>query len=258
MMPSGHVFPAPRVAPNPRHAFGGIFRLTLARFLTPGHWLILLGMLVLLALLAISSDIASRDPSRYFGWIAEFYLSFLVPVIAFINAGGAMRDDLKSTSVDYVLTRPVWRPAFVGFRYLSHLACAQVDFLFGLAVLCGLGAVQQLPGIASAIPSLLLAQVLLVAAFSAFGFLAGVLTSRYVIVGLAYGAVVELGVGQIPTQLGKLSMTAQVRSLLHELTGAPPTGLFEASATLLVFTAGMLALAALVFTLRELSGPTES
>ncbi|MEO5960060.1 MAG: hypothetical protein ABIZ49_02490, partial [Opitutaceae bacterium] len=183
-----------------------------------------------------------------------------VPVIAFINAGGTIRDDLKPTSVDYVFTRPVGRSAFMVFRYLSHVACAQVDFLFGLLVVTGIGIYRGVPEFAAALPSLLLGQMLLVAAFSAFGMLAAMLTSRYIVVGLAYGAIVELGVGQIPTQLNQLSMTAQVRGMLHALTPAAGTasGALWATAVLLAFAAGMLAIATVIFTLRELSASNES
>src|SRR5436305_792065 len=54
-------------------------------------------------------------------------------------------------------------------------------------------------------------------AFGGFGFLGGFLTSRYIIIGLAYGVVIEVGVGQIPTQLSKLSMTHQVQGMLQSL-----------------------------------------
>ncbi|MEO5959744.1 MAG: hypothetical protein ABIZ49_03575, partial [Opitutaceae bacterium] len=157
MIASSILPPPPRVAPNPRHAFGGIFRLTVRRFLTPAHFFTVLAMLAALVVFSIPVASSRGEAAREFmPWIVMFYLSILVPVIAFINAGGTIRDDLKPTSVDYVLTRPVARPAFIVFRYLSHVACAQVDFLFGLLVVAGIGIYRGVPEFAAALPSLLL------------------------------------------------------------------------------------------------------
>jgi hypothetical protein len=48
MPASSERFPAPRVTPDATHAFGGIWRLTARRFFTPGYWLTLAGLLVVL------------------------------------------------------------------------------------------------------------------------------------------------------------------------------------------------------------------
>ncbi len=270
MNPTLATSPAPRVLPNARNAFGGIFRLTLHRHLTLKRWLGVLALLALLALFGMAFEGRTQSTS-YFTWAIGFYLTFVVPMLAFIFAGGAMRDEMKSTSLDYALTRPVKRTTFLFFKYLSHLACAQVDFLLALGVVVGVGVARNAPGLFAEVPSLVLAQLLLVTAFSAFGFLAAVITSRYIVIGLAYAAIVEAAVGQIPTQLNKLSMTRQVRDLFHSLLQAdltpaatvaaeaiPDASLWGTSAILLSFTVAMVLAGAVVFSLRELSGPSES
>lgn len=256
--------PAPRVTPNARHAFGGIFRLTLRRFLTTGHLLAVAGSLALVGLLAFGNG--RRD--TYLDWIVGFYVTLLVPIVAFITAAGALRDDMKSTSVDYLLTRPVRRPAFILFKYFSHVACSQCDFLLALVVVLVVGHQRGVPGVLAAAPLLLFAQVLVIVAFSALGFFAAALTTRYTLLGLGYGAIVEVGIGQIPTQLNKLSMTAQVKAMLGSLNpGADPTAIALAAgadpsvvgttSVLLALAAVMVALAAAVFSLRELSSATD-
>ena len=263
-VPNTTALPSPaRVTPNQLHAFGGVWRLTFRRFLLPGHWLMLGIALAVLALLCFSLGQGRKGNGDYVGWIVGFYVTFLVPAFAFMAAGGAIRDEMKSGTVDYVLTRPVRRPAFLVFKYLAHTLCTQLDFLFAFGVVLAIGVLRDVPGLAEAAPKLLLGQVLLVAAFSAFGFLGGVLTSRYVIVGLAYGGLIEVGVGQIPTQLSRLSMTHQVRDLLGSLAGSDtlaPTALsaLGTSGIVLLFGATMLALAAVIFTVRELSGPADA
>lgn len=272
MTPSPALFPPARVTPHLSHAFRGIFRLTLSRYLAPGRWIGIAAALALLALFALAADFGpKRSPGHFFAWAGGFYLTFMVPLFAFITAGGAMRDEMKSSSVDYVLTRPVPRPAFLGFKFISQLACSQIDFLIALAVVVIVGFTRDVPGILDGLPRMLLAQVLMVTAFTAFGFFAAVVTSRYVVVGLVYAAVIEAAIGQIPTQLNKLSMTHQARSMLNSLMagGGPPfappagiilpdAGMLATTAIVLAFTVFVLVTAAAIFGWRELSAQADA
>lgn len=255
---------APRsstVSPNLKHAFGGIFRLTLRRYSTASHWVTLGGLLALLAL-TVFGHVSRQGRGPFLDWTVSFYLMVLVPAVAFLSAAGAMRDEMKTSTTDYVFTRPIPRRIFVLFRYAAHLACAQLDFLLALGVVLGMGFVREIPDLGAAVPRLLLGQVLLVAAFGAFGFFCSVLTSRYVIVGLLYGAVVEVGLGQIPTQLNRIAVTQQARSLLQPLLErAPeiaPLSPWAAAALALAFSAAMVAAAALLFSWRELAGQNDA
>jgi ABC-type transport system involved in multi-copper enzyme maturation permease subunit len=267
MNPANPSFPAPRVTPKAANAFGGIWRLTVRRFFSLSHWLALLGMFVVLALLSYGAGPKSPDTERYVSWAGGFYACFLVPLLAFISAGGAMRDDLKPASIDYVFTRPVGRPAFVLFRYLAHVACIQIEFLLALAVVVAMGLSRGLDELWAAVPALFLTQSLLVLAFSAFGFLCGMVTSRYIILGLAYGAVVEVGIGNVPTPLNQISMIRQAAGILRPViddakngaAGATLVGSLSVSGTcalLLAMAALMLAATAAVFHFRELAGPS--
>ena len=257
-------FPPPRVVPHPWHAFGGIWRLTVRRMLMPGHWLAVGGMLVALVVLSIPA-LPNREAAAdgYLRWVIAFYVTFLVPIMAFISAASAVREDIKGGTVDYIFTRPIRRREFLGFKYLAHMACAQLDFLIAFAVVLALGLRRDTPDLWAPVPMLLLAQMLVVAVFTAFGFLCGIVTSRYVILGLAYGAVVEVGVGQIPTSLNKFSMIHQVRAMLQPLvdqaTLVPPApGPVATMLLLLVVSVGILAVAAVIFSFQELCGPGET
>jgi ABC-2 type transport system permease protein len=252
------------VTPNSRHAFGGVWRLTFSRFLTARHAWTVVALLTLLAVIA-GAHLQDDRTWRFYNWVINDYLCFLVPILAFISGAGAMRDDLKPSSIDYVFTRPVRRTAFVGFRYLSHLACAQIDFLLALGVLAAVGKFKNVTELGSTVPILLLGQVLTIVAFTAFGFLCGMITSRYVVIGLLYGSLVEAGVGNIPTQINRLSMIHQVRSVvwpivagLNKISVAPGSGPWKTSGILLLFSALMLALTAVLFSQRELAGGKSS
>jgi ABC-2 type transport system permease protein len=258
-----NAFPAPRVLPNEWHAFGGVWRLSVRRFFNPTRWLVFAGLLALLVLFSYAG--ARRPAQDFLPWVARFYVCFLVPVFAFLAAAGIIRDDLQAGSVDYLFTRPVRRPVFVFLRYLAHTGCAQLDFLLALAGLVIVGMLRDVPGVGAALPWLLLTQVLMVAAFSAFGFLCAMLTSRYVVIGLVYGAVIEVGLGNVPTQLNRLSMIREALGILapvldlNRVTTVGPLTIEAVSspmATLALIGASvlMLGIAAVIFTWREPAG----
>lgn len=251
-------FATARVAPNAARAFGGVWRLTVRRYATLNHWLFMGGALAVLVLLAIGAGQPGDGARGYAQWMARFYACFLVPLLAFISGGGAMRDDLKADAVDYVFTRPVRRTAYVVFRYVAHLACAQLDFLLALTVLAVVGLSFHPTGVMAALPLILLAQVLVIVAFTAFGFLAGALTARYVIIGLLWGGIIEVGIGTVETQLSRLSLIRQVLGLLEPVTGATQavTALSAPALVALfaVFATVMVAATAGLFALKELAG----
>lgn len=260
-MSTAATFSPSRVTPNLRHAWGGTWRLTYRQLLQPGHGLTLAIGLGVLAFLFAAGARWGR-PTEFLNWVCGFYVTFLVPALAFISAGGAMRDAMKSNSIDYVLTRPMPKPAFVGFKFLAHTLCAQINFLVAFAVVAGFVIAHQTPDAGVVLAQLLYGQVLMVTAFSAFGFLAGTITARYVIIGLGYAGIIEAGVGQIPTQISQLSMSHLMRNtltpLLQNIPSTTAPTLLWATTVVGLFTFIALSTAVAVFTLRELSGPAES
>lgn len=250
---------SPETHGRPLRAFSGVCRLTFPNLLAPKHGLILLALLALLAV-AGTGMVQSHDGTRtYLRWMIDSYFTLLVPLLAFLGAGGAIRDEMKPPTLDYVLTRPVPRGAFVVFKYVAHMLGAQLEFLLAAAVLIIIGLVRHVPGIVSAVPLLLLAQLLLVLGFTAFGFACGAITSRYVVVGLVYAAIVEGGIGQIPTQISRLSMTHQVRTVLLPLADALPAApALTMVLSLVGFSVVTLAVSAAVFQLRELNSAPDA
>ena len=255
-------FPPARVTPNLAHAWGGIWRLTYRRLLLPAHWITLGIGLAVLTLLFIGG-LHGGNAARFLDWTASFYVTFLVPVIAFMAAAGAMREEMKSGNVDYVLTRPIPRPAFVAMKFAAHLICMQLELLIAFAFVTFFAFSRQVPDLGAVAAKLLFGQVLMTTGFSALGFLCGAITGRHIIIGLAYAGIIEAGVGQIPTQISRLSMTQQMRDLLAILlermsphVNSP--GVVSTTLIVLAFTAVMVAAAATIFALRELSGAPDA
>lgn len=265
MNASASVFPAPRVAPHPARALAGLWRLSARRFFTLNYWLLLVGLLGALVVLSLpATPTQAAAQTGLLPWAAGFYVCFVVPLLSYLSAAGALREDFGAASVDYLLTRPVRRPLFVVFRYFTHMAATQLSFVFSLATIAALCAFWQVPDFLAALPALLLAQVCAIVTYSAIGFLCAALTSRYVIVGLLYGAVVEVGLGNVPTQLNQISLVRHILALVHPLLGeggwaisktlGPTDGGVATVALLLGIAAAAVALAAMLFSFREFAG----
>ncbi|PTY02474.1 hypothetical protein DB347_24025 [Opitutaceae bacterium EW11] len=240
------------MAPNLRNAFGGVARLTVRRMLVLNQ---LWALLVVTAVTGLFAW-AAHHKAGFEGWVVDFYLSFFLPLLAFSSASGAIRDDLRPASSDYLYLRPLPRWAYAGFKYVTHVCVTQLTCLAPFAAIVGVGLFYHRLPQAGHVPVLLLGQILVIVAASSFGFLCGMLTSRPVVLALIYGGVVEGGIGQIPTQLSRLSMLRQVKNFVEGLTGEAETLGSPLSAVLviLVFSAATLAMAAVLLHLREFSG----
>jgi ABC-type transport system involved in multi-copper enzyme maturation permease subunit len=251
-----------RPSPGWLSAWGGVWRLTAGRFLNLRHAAALGGMIALLLLIAVWSS-SFHHPlaaGQYAGWVCSFYLCFVIPIFVLISGGGAIRDDMRPGAADYLFTRPVRRPVYLALRYAAHMACTQADYLLAFAVLIGFGLVRGVPGVLSMAPLLLLGQVAAIATYEALGFLFGVLTSRYVIVGLGYIAIVEFGIGNIPTQINRIAIARQVRNVvpLHSAQAGDLVNNWGAAgstaATLGAACAVLVAVAGAVLSFREMAG----
>jgi ABC-2 type transport system permease protein len=235
--------------------FGGVWRLTARGFLVPSQGLGLLALATFVGLLAYTAS-GPGMTSRFYGWVTDFYILFLVPVLAFISSGGVMRDDLKSTATDYIFTRPLPRALYVAFKFFAHTAVLQLTYLFVLLIALGVAAFRGVPGLLPMAPGLVLTSALVALAAAGFGFFFGALTTRYVAIGLAYAGLVEVGIGKIPTQVGQLSMMRHARTLLEALaeSSSSSAGAFGAAVALLVFAALTVGVAALLVHRREFAG----
>ncbi|HEY3757766.1 MAG TPA: hypothetical protein VGL42_16550 [Opitutaceae bacterium] len=242
-------------------AAAGIFRLALRRHFRRTHPVALGIMLAVLALILLEFLRGGDSAERYLPFTVGFYSTFLVPLLAFISGGGAWRDEMKPEAADYFLLRGVSKFRYLIFRYAAHVVCAELDFAPAVALVIVSGAMAHVPHLAAAAPVMILGQVLAVAAYAAFGFLCAALTSRWVIVGLVYGSVVEIGLGNVPLAINQFAVSHPLRILLHSVSHNSDPSAFAlsgerwmAAAGLVLFAAGFTVAAALRFRLQEQLG----
>lgn len=244
------------IAPSLIRAFGGIWRLTYPEFFRARRVLVLGGLSVVLYLLTVQ-NVRLEGAGQFLDWATDFYLRVLVPIVALLSAAGAIRDDMGSVSVDYTLTRPVRRPVFVTLRYVSQMVCLQASGLVPFAALVLAGHARDVSGLGGLATSILAAQMLAIAGFSSLGFFLGALTARYFPLAIAYGLIVEVGVGNIPTQVSRLSMTHHVLALQDALLSPATAGVATAASAcgaIALFVVLALGGAVAVFSLREFTG----
>lgn len=197
----------PRVKPRIGAAFQGVVRLMWAQQLT---WRAMLPLAAGVGVLLIMAYLIDRDEVAH--WAETFILMTVLPILAFETGARAVREDLKAGAVDYLITRPIPRWAYVLFKYVGQLSVTLTKALLGLIVIVGL-----IKGLGAEISSVTLWFAGLVggvSAFMALGFLMGAVTSRYLILGLLYAGLIEGAVGNIPIQLNKLSILRHLRELI--------------------------------------------
>ena len=235
----------PRVKPRIGAAFQGVVRLMWAQQFT---WRAMLPLAAGVGVLSIMAYLI--HPGDDVGeWAEQFILMTVLPILAFETGARAVREDLKPGAVDYLITRPIPRWAYVLFKFAGQLSVTLTKALLGMIVIVGL--ILGLGAEISSVAMWLAGLVGGVSAFMALGFLMGAVTSRYLILGLLYAGLIEGAVGNIPIQLNKLSILRHLRELIWsgEAVSAWPSIGFLALIVLVLVGA-----AAALFSTKEFMG----
>ena len=199
----------------------------------------------------------------YFSWLLNFYFFLALPLYCLSACGGMIRDELQADTLGFLITRPVGRARLFLIKYgCQVLWLESIVAVHGLLLLT-VGAMLDVPGMASIFPLVLGAQFLAVLSWGALSALLGLVTRRYLILGIGYGFVVELGLGRIPTNINTLSLARHFRGLFgHDpllqrlYEWAPQNAAFSVGAVL-IGTLVFLAIGATLWVHREYHSSTE-
>jgi ABC-type transport system involved in multi-copper enzyme maturation permease subunit len=149
----------------------------------------------------------------YFWWVT-FYLLVALPLYCLAVFGDLIRDELQSNTLGFLVTRPLTRPRLFLVKFISQLAWVEVLSSVTGLLLVLVGLVSGVDGTIRLAGLLLGIQGLAVLVFGALSALLGLIHRRYMVLGAVYGLVVEVGIGQIPTNINTLSITRHLRTLL--------------------------------------------
>ena len=203
------------------------------------------------------NNFSERETKPYFRWLVEVYFLMVLPFFCLANCGAMIRDELQADTLGFLITRPVTRARLLVAKYLCHLTWLQIVVAVHCVLLFAVGNLRQIAGINALFPLFFGAEILAVLAWSALSSLFGLINQKYMVLGLIYGFVVEMGIGRIPTNINTLSITRHIKAILAN--NDTLAQMYDWSAQGTLFSIGMMclatvlfvALAAILFTFRE-------
>jgi len=193
----------------------------------------------------------------FYHWLIGFYFFIILPLTCVRYCGPLIRDELQADTLGFLITRPVGRARLLIAKYLAQVAWLEIILLLETLLLFAAGAARHIPDLGVLLPLVLGVQILVVPAWSALGLLLGQITTRYMAGALLYGAVVEMGIGRIPTNINTISLIRHLETLLSQNSALQSALALEKGETataigaLLVAPVIFLAAAALLFRLVE-------
>ena len=156
----------------------------------------------------------SGQRAAYELWLFDICLIRLFPILSLITAGRLLRDEIREGTLEYLWTRPVGRaPLLIGIFASGTL----LSFLRGLVIGLVMLAVawwRQTPDLLADAPRLLLALACASVAYSGLAVALSAWSGKYVVLGLLYGLVVEIGISRIPANIHSLAASHHVRLLV--------------------------------------------
>ncbi|MBO36008.1 MAG: hypothetical protein CMO64_07445 [Verrucomicrobiales bacterium] len=245
-------------------AFRGLWRLHWQRQLAWKRLAVqfgLMGFFIFLSWHAIpSAEFHSPKMAQdvFFGWVIGFYFLTIVPLTCLNVCGSMVREEAAANTLCFFTTRPLKRSEMFLLFYLGNAAWLQLLFAIFTVLLFGIGFLHGIPGLMKLLPLMLATQFLAIMAWSALCAMLGMAHPRYIVVGILYGLLVEIGIANIPTNIHNLALSHHIQTLLSthsevELMfnwtpGSMPIALLCLGAATMIF----LLLGAALFTWREL------
>jgi hypothetical protein len=198
------------------------------------------------------------SPTRpFYYWLISFYFFLILPLTCVRGSGPLIRDELQADTLSFLITRPVGRARLLVLKFAAQAVWLEIILLLQTLLIFAAGAAWGVPSLGELLLLVLAVQILAVPAWSALGLLLGQLTTRYMAAALLYGAIVELGIGRIPTNINSLSILRHLQTLLAQNAIAQgfydwPTGSITiAIAALVLAPVIFLGISALLFNLVE-------
>jgi ABC-type transport system involved in multi-copper enzyme maturation permease subunit len=194
---------------------------------------------------------------EFYRWVLVFYLQVALPLFCLAVLGDLIRSELQTNTLVFLTTRPLTRARLFLAKFVCELLWVELLAIVSTVLLLAVGLGLGIRDAASVAALFLLIQVLAVLAYGALSALFGMVHRRFLVLGAIYGLVVEVGIGQIPTNINNLSINRHLRTLLAHIPSFKesydwlPEGTWKSVAILLLAPVALIGIAALLFTWRE-------
>lgn len=199
----------------------------------------------------------------FYHLLIDLYFFMILPLMCVRACGALIRDELQADTLGFLITRPISRARLLVVKYITQVAWLEILLLVETLLLFAAGAERHIAALGGLLPLFLCVQIIAVPAWCALGTLLGQITTRYMAAALIYGAVVEMGIGRIPTNINSLSLLRHIESLLSRNGTLEAIFSWEAGATWVAVLALVLApvmfagAAALLFSVIEYHATAE-
>jgi ABC-type transport system involved in multi-copper enzyme maturation permease subunit len=198
-----------------------------------------------------------HETKPYFRWLVDVYFLIFMPLFCLAVCGAMIRDELQADTLGFLITRPLTRARLFVLKYLCHMTWLQIVIAVHCVLLFAVGNLRQVRGVNALFPLFFGVEILAVLAWSALSSLLGLINQKYMVLGLVYGFVVEMGIGRIPTNINSLSLTRHIKAILAnsdtimQMYEWSSQGTLFSIGMMLLATALFAGLAAALFTFRE-------
>ena len=189
--------------------------------------------------------------------MVPLFLQVVLIFVTLVSATALIREEIEDTTIHYLLTRPVSKPAIALYKYAGYFVAMLVLLVppISLAYVVTQGyARDALAADLDVLTGFLAATVLGGAAYGALFTFLSVLLRKPLPVGLLFGFVWESIVGSIPGDVPKLSIIHYLKSILKDTIAVGPLSSYPsnisagvAAIVLVAFTVAMLVAAMVVF-----------
>jgi len=185
-------------------------------------------------------------------WSLEVFVLKIVPLLCLVAGGSALRDEIRSFTIEYLWTRPASKTHLVVGAYVGTVVLMFAQVMAFLVLIHLVGAIRGIPQVWIHLPVAAGAALGGILAFCALALALGVFSGKYMILGIQYGVLVELGLSRLPSRVNLISVTHHVQTLIESAASgdiAPSVlRLLSGAAGCLVIAAIGVVLAALIFT----------
>lgn len=198
-----------------------------------------------------------QQSEPFLWWVLNFHLLLAVPLNCLSLFGPLIRDELQSDTLGFMVTRPLKRHTLFILKFLCVMLWSQVLAFLSALVFIAVAWSKDIEMFYEIFPLFLTSQALAVLAYGALAGLLGLLSKRYMVLGVVYGFLIERGIGSIPTNIHSLSIFHNLKSILGnngeiaERFGWTAGSIPEATIIVTVAAVFFLTAGALIFSVRE-------
>lgn len=156
------------------------------------------------------------EENHYRLWVVQFYFFMILPIYCLAHMGSMIREEIQNDTIVFLLSRPIRRAELYCLKYFCFMLWLQIWLGIQLLTLSGVGYFLEMPNIYTITVSLFTTQCLAILAWGSLSALFGLLSQKYMVIGIIYGAIVEFGIGRIPTNINNLSFSRHFQTLLAQ------------------------------------------